>query len=80
MLNLAIYIRACAYLEFNAQFFGNFALLGVLCMESIATTCKVYGPFMDQELQNQHEKNDTSRLTGFYRILQVGNLEKLAKT
>ena len=36
--------------------------------------------FIDRELQNEREKNDISRLKGLYRILQVGNLEKVAKT
>ena len=52
-------------------------------MESIATTCIVDGdraPFMDRELQNEREKNDISRLKGFYQILQVENLGKVAKT
>ena len=45
-----------------------------LYIQSVATTV------MDRELQNEHEKNDISRLTGLYRILHVGDLEKVAKT
>ena len=37
-------------------------------------------PFIDRELQYEHEKNDISRLKGIYCILQVENLEKVAKT
>ena len=35
---------------------------------------------MDRELPNEREKNDSSQLTGLYRILQGENLEKPAKT
>ena len=31
------------------------------------------------ELQNEREKNDISRLKGLYQLLQVENLEKVAK-
>ena len=58
----------------------NFSDFSVLYRESAATTCIVYGPFMDRELQNEREKSDISRLKGLYRNLQVGNLGKLAKT
>ena len=34
---------------------------------------------MDQELQNEREKHDISRLKGLYQILRVKNREKLAK-
>ena len=35
---------------------------------------------MDRELQNEREKSDIFGLKGLYQILQVENLEKLAKT
>ena len=52
----------------------------MLYIENVATTCLVYGPFMDRELQNEREKSDIFGLKGLYQILQVENLEKLAKT
>ena len=79
MLNLTIYIPRARINKFNIIIL---ALLGVLYIDRVATsrTVIVYGPFMDQELPNEREKNDSSRLTGLYRILQVENLEKPAKT
>ena len=59
------------------------AAVDVLYIESVATTCIVYGdqvPFVDRELQNEREKNDISRLKALYRNLQVKNLENPAKT
>ena len=41
--------------------------------------CSILRLFVDWELQNGCEKNDISRLKTLYRILQVGNLENLAK-
>ena len=59
--------------------YTNFSDFGMLYIESAATTCIVYGRFMDRELQNEREKSDISRLKGLYRNLQVGNLGKLVK-
>ena len=56
---------------------------GVRYIENIV--CVLYGatcaPFIDRKLQDKRKKNDISRKRAFldYRILQVGNLEKLAK-
>ena len=80
------FIYACAHIK-NLMLvctnFSDFALLGVLYIESVATTCTciVYEPLiMDRELQNECEKNNISRLKSLYRILRVKNQEKLAKS
>ena len=38
-----------------------------------------HAPFMDWELQNKREKNDTLAVKALYQILHVENLEKLVK-
>ena len=58
-------------------------ILCVLYIESVTTMCSIRNRcalFMDRELRNEREKNDISWLKNIYGLVQVGNLEKLAKS
>ena len=62
--------------------FSDFAVLGVLYIESVATMCivPIYGPFIWLRNYIVSVKRTISGLKSLYQILQVGNLQNLAKT